>query len=191
MKTDFSMDGAGIRKQAETTLAATEARMHALLEAAVDGILSIDERGIIQLINPAAERLFGYLANEVIGKNVKMLMPSPYQEEHDGYIDRYLATGQKKIIGIGREVVGLRKDGTTFPMDLSVAEARVGGERIFLGIVRDISERKRSEALLRAELEKLQKLRPAERDKLRSGSLRRQPRRKAKDANHENCPPIA
>jgi len=156
MKNDFSMDGAGLRKQAETALAATDARMHALLEAAVDGILSIDERGIIQLINPAAERLFGYLANEVIGQNVKMLLPSPYQEEHDGYIGRYLATGQKKIIGIGREVVGLRKDGTTFPMDLSVAEARVEGERIFMGIVRDISERKRSEALLRESKKKLE-----------------------------------
>jgi len=156
MKNDFSMDGAGIRKQAETALATTEARMHALLEAAVDGILSIDEGGIIQLINPAAERLFGYHANEVIGKNVKMLMPSPFQEEHDGYIDRYLATGVRKIIGIGREVVGLRKDGSTFPMDLSVAEARLGGERIFLGIVRDISERKRSEALLRESKEKLE-----------------------------------
>src|SRR5207245_2036512 len=108
------------RKQTEKALAASEARMRALLECAVDGILSIDERGLIQTINPAAERLFGYPADEVLGRNVKMLMPLPYRQEHDGYIARYLATGQKKIIGIGREAVGLRKDGTTFPMDLAV-----------------------------------------------------------------------
>jgi PAS domain S-box-containing protein len=119
--------------------------MHAILEAAVDGILSIDERGVIQTINPAAERLFGYAAIELIGHNVKILMPPPYREEHDGYLARYLSTGDKRIIGIGREVVGLRKDGTTFPMDLAVAEARLGRERIFVGIIRDITEHKRAE----------------------------------------------
>jgi len=129
----------------EDALATSQARLRALLEAAVDGIISIDERGLIQTINPAAERLFGYAAPEVIGQNVKVLMPAPYRGEHDGYLARYLATGEKKIIGIGREVVGLRKDGTTFPMDLSVAEARLGDERIFVGIIRDISERKRAE----------------------------------------------
>src|SRR5262245_57104643 len=123
-------------------LPGNEARMRAILEAAVDGIISIDASGAVQTINPAAERLFGYAADEVIGRNVKMLMPSPYREEHDGYIARYLASGQKTIIGIGREVVGRRKDGSTFPMDLSVAEARVGDEWIFLGIVRDVTERK-------------------------------------------------
>jgi PAS domain S-box-containing protein len=148
MKDDVSTDSDGTRKQVKNALATSEARMHALLEAVVDGIISIDERGVIQTINPAAERLFGYAAQEVIGQNVKLLMPSPYQGEHDGYLARYLATGEKKIIGIGREVVGLRKDGTTFPMDLSVAEARLGTEQIFVGIIRDITERKRAEASL-------------------------------------------
>jgi len=89
----------------------------------------------------------------VIGQNVKVLMPSPYQGEHDGYLARYLATGEKKIIGIGREVVGRRKDGTTFPMDLSVAEARLGEERHFVGIIRDITERKRTEERFRLVVE--------------------------------------
>ena len=123
----------------------SEAWMHALLDAAVDGILTINERGIIQTINHAAELLFGYAAAEVIGQNVKLLMPSPYCDEHDGYLSHYIATGEKRIIGIGREVVGLRKNGSTFPMDLSVAEARVGEVRGFIGIVRDITERKRTE----------------------------------------------
>jgi PAS domain S-box-containing protein len=156
MMPDVSINGDNTQAMAAGALTAGEARMHALLEAAVDGILSIDDRGAVLTINPAAERLFGYTAAEVIGRNVKMLMPSPYQQEHDGYISRYLGTGEKKIIGIGREVVGLRKDGTTFPMDLSVAEARVGNGRIFLGIVRDITERKQTEKALhesKAELE--------------------------------------
>lgn len=145
MKANALRDGEAARRQAEQSLAVSESRLRALLEAAVDGILSIDERGLIQTINPAAERLFGYAAAEVIGQNVKMLMPSPYREEHDGYVARYLATGEKRIIGIGREAVALRKDGTTFPIDLSVAEARVGRERLFVGIIRDITERKRAE----------------------------------------------
>lgn len=133
------------RTEAAQALATGEARMRALLEAAVDGIISIDGQGTIETINPAAERLFGYGPEEVIGRNVKMLMPSPYRDEHDNYLARYLATGAKRIIGIGREVLGLRKDGTTFPMDLSVAEASVGSQRLFLGIVRDITERKKAE----------------------------------------------
>jgi PAS domain S-box-containing protein len=148
MKTDVSTDGDDARQQVRDALATSEARLRALLEAAVDGIISIDERGLIQTINPAAERLFGYAAQEVIGQNVKVLMPLPYRGEHDGYLAHYIATGEKKVIGIGREVVGQKKDGSTFPMDLSVAEARLGEERLFVGIVRDITERKRAEEAL-------------------------------------------
>lgn len=146
-----------VRRQAEPSRAEGEARMRALMEAVVDAIVSIDEHGLIQTVNPAGERLFGYAAVEIIGKNVSMLMPPPYQGEHDGYLSRYLATGVKKIIGIGREAVGLRKDGTTFPIDLSVAEARLGLERVFVGIIRDISERKRAEKALEESRESLQK----------------------------------
>ena len=126
-----------------------EARTRAILETAVDAIITIDEQGRIESHNPAAERLFGYLAAEVIGKNVKMLMPAPYQAEHDGYLRNYLTTGERKIIGSGREVVGLRKDGSTFPMELAVSEVRLGDRRLFTGIVRDISERKQAEEQLR------------------------------------------
>src|SRR5262249_33130994 len=97
-----------------------DAVFQALITTAVDGIIVIDARGRIQIFNPACERLFGYGPDEVIGKNVKMLMPTPYREEHDGYLQNYRTTGEKRIIGIGREVVGQRKDGTTFPMYLSV-----------------------------------------------------------------------
>lgn len=151
MKVDVSRDGAVTRENGAEALAAGEARMHALLEAAVDGIISIDERGTVQTLNPAAEHLFGYAADEVIGQNVTMLMPPPYREGHDGYLARYLTTGEKKIIG--REVIGLKKDGTTFPMDVSVAEAQVGGERVFLGVVRDLTERKRAEEQFRLVVE--------------------------------------
>src|SRR5208282_5695370 len=127
MTAEDSTESDVTREQSAEALAASEARLRALLEAALDAIISIDERGIIQLANPAAERMFGYSAQELIGKNISLLMPSPYREEHDGYVAHYLATGKKRIIGIvGREVAGLRKDGTTFPLDLSVAEARVG-----------------------------------------------------------------
>ncbi len=149
MNPDASTNSDVARKREQDALATSEARMHALLEAAVDGIISVDEQGAIQTINPAAERLFCYTQDEVIRQNVRILMPSPYREEHDGYLARYLATGEKMIIGIGREVLGRRKDGTTFPMDLSVAEARLGDERIFVGIIRDITERKRVEQALR------------------------------------------
>ena len=127
--------------------------MGALLDAAVDAIMSMDERGAILAFNPAAERMFGYAAEEVIGQNVKILMPSPFREEHDGYIARYLATGEARVIGITREVVALRKDGTVFPVELSVAEARLGDRRVFMGIHRDISERKRAEEKFRLTVE--------------------------------------
>jgi PAS domain S-box-containing protein len=127
----------------------SEGRLRAVLENAVDGIITIDERGNIESFNPAAVRLFGYAPEGVIGKNIKMLMPAPYQDEHDGYLRNYAATGIKKIIGIGREVVGRRNDGSQFPMDLSVGETSIGANRLFTGIVRDISERKRAQAALK------------------------------------------
>ncbi len=120
-------------------------RLRAILETAVEGIITIDERGIIESLNPAAESIFGYTAQELMGKNVSTLMPSPYREQHDRYLQNYLATSQARIIGIGREVVGLRKDGTIFPMDLSVSEVRLAQRRLFTGFVRDITERKRLE----------------------------------------------
>jgi len=137
------------RKRTEEILKQSEEIAQAIVDTSVDGILTIDERGTIASFNKAAERIFGYLADEVIGSNVSILMPSPYREEHDKYLANYLKTGEKKIIGIGREVVGRRKDGTIFPIDLAVSEVRLGDRRMFTGIVRDITERKRAEEQLR------------------------------------------
>ncbi|HWE50110.1 MAG TPA: PAS domain S-box protein [Bryobacteraceae bacterium] len=140
------------RKYSERVLLETASRLQAVVETAVDGVILIDSQGKVQMFNPACERLFGYSAAEVIGENVKLLMPSPFHEEHDQYLQNYRATGERKIIGIGREVVGRRKDGTTFPMDLSVGEARQEGEPIFVGIIHDLTERKRtSEQLVQAQ----------------------------------------
>ena len=125
------------------------ARLRSIIDSAVDGIIVIDSRGHIESFNPAAQRLFGYPESEVRGRNVKMLMPSPYHEEHDKYIERYLTTREARIIGIGREVVGRRRDGTTFPIHLSVGEISVGGEPKFTGIVHDLSARVAMEAQLR------------------------------------------
>ena len=122
----------------------------AVVEAAIDAIIVIDQTGSIRSANAATEQVFGYPVAELIGRNVKVLMPDPYAAEHDGYIANYIRTGQRKIIGLGRDVAGRRRDGTVFPMYLAVAEAEVAGERIFVGIVRDISERKESELRLRS-----------------------------------------
>jgi len=122
-----------------------EALLQAILETSPDGLITIDEHGIIQSFNPAAERMFGYGAVEVMGRNVSCLMPSPYRENHDGYLARYLGTGEKRIIGIGREVLGQRKNGTIFPMELAVGEVRAQGRRFFAGFVRDVSARQRAE----------------------------------------------
>src|ERR1051325_8295047 len=104
----------------QRALADSEARLRTILESHPDAIIVIDERGLIEAFSPAAERLFGYREPDVIGHNVSMLMPSPYREQHDRYLERYRATGERRIIGIGRVVVGLRQDGTTFPMELAV-----------------------------------------------------------------------
>ncbi len=130
------------RSKAEEALKESEARIRAILETAVDGIITINATGIIESVNSAVEKLFGYTENEVIGKNVDVLMPSPYREDHDTYLANYLKTGEKKIIGIGREVVAQRKDGITFPIRLSVSEFFLGDKRMFTGIIHDISEEK-------------------------------------------------
>lgn len=136
---------------AEAALSEREARHRAVLETAVDGIITINERGIIETFNQAAEKLFGYRPGEVIGQNISLLMPSPDRERHDKYLANYHATGERKIIGIGREVLGRRKDGSTFPLELSVSEVQLADRRIFTGIVRDITRRRRAEGALREE----------------------------------------
>jgi PAS domain S-box-containing protein len=146
------------RKQAEMDLQESEARMRAVFDTAVDAIVTIDEKGIIERFNPAAERLFGYAEAEIAGRNVSALMPPPYRDMHDGYLARYLGTGEKRIIGSGREVVGLRKDGSVFPMDLSVAEMHLGPRRMFTGIVRDITHGKLAEQALRQSQTELRQL---------------------------------
>jgi len=137
------------RKQIETALHESELRYRTIFETVVDAIITIDEHGIIASANPASEKLFGYRAEEMIGRNITMLMPSPFQEHHDEYLENYLRTGIKKIIGIGREVVALRKDGSTFPIHLAVSEMHIGGQRMFTGQVHDITMNKRAEDLLK------------------------------------------
>ena len=135
-------------KVVEQDLASREAHLKSILETVPDAMIVINERGIVQSFSVAAERLFGYRPNEIIGKNIKMLMPSPYRESHDGYLNRYLRTGERRIIGIGRVVVGERKDGSTFPMELAVGEMRSADKRYFTGFIRDLTERQRTEARL-------------------------------------------
>jgi len=122
-----------------------EAQLQSILDTVPEGMIVIDDRGIMQSFSATAERLFGWSATEVIGKNVSILMPAPYRQEHDGYLHRYLDTGEKRIIGIGRIVVGERKDGSTFPMELAVGEAKIGQDRVFTGFIRDLTERRSQE----------------------------------------------
>ncbi len=136
-------------KTAEDSLRASEERWRSMVESAVDGIIVIDGRGRIEAFNPSAERLFGYTAEEIAGRNINLLMPSPHREQHDQYIGRYLATGERKIIGIGREVNALRKDGLSFPVRLAVGEMFIEGQPKFIGIVHDLTERVRMETQLR------------------------------------------
>ena len=132
--------------------AAEASKLEAILNSAVAAIVTIDAKGVIDSVNPATERIFGYPAAELVGRNVRVLMPEPFYSEHDAYLANYLSTGKRKIIGIGREVVGKRKDGTTFPIDLAVSEFVTEGVRYFSGIITDLSDRKRvEEALLESE----------------------------------------
>ena len=143
-----------IRRQMKTNLKNQHAlelsstRVATILNTVGDGILTIDQHGIVETMNPAAEKLFGYAASEVVGKNVRMLMPEPYQGKHDDHMMRYLETSEKHIIGIGREAQGMRRDGSIFPIELSVNEMMLDGQRHFTGVLHDISSRKKSEQAL-------------------------------------------
>jgi two-component system, LuxR family, sensor kinase FixL len=130
------------------THASESALLRSILETVPDAMVVIDQRGVVQSFSRAAERLFGYAPVEVCGHNVRMLMPSPYRDQHDGYLNRYLTTGERRIIGIGRVVVGLRKDGSTFPMELSVGEVNQNGRKLFTGFVRDLTERQQTDQRL-------------------------------------------
>ena len=140
------------RQRTEETLRRSEAEIRAVLDTVVDGIITIDEKGIVQSFNPAAARIFGYSSNEVIGRNIAILMPEPDRSQHNDYLGNYLRSGEKKIIGSGREVIGKRKDGTTFPMYLAVSEVHAGDEVKFTGIVRDLTDFKQmQEKVLQAQ----------------------------------------
>lgn len=127
---------------------AREAQLQSILATVPDGMVMIDENGCIESFSATAERLFGYSADEVNGRNVSILMPSPHREQHDSHIARYLATGERRIIGVGRVVIGQRKDGTMFPIELAVGEAKIEGRRLFTGFVRDLTERQERERRL-------------------------------------------
>ncbi len=142
------------RAQASAAAAHQAAQWQAIVDTATEGIVTIDSGGSIETLNGAAERLFGYSATELIGHNVAMLMPEPYHSEHNAYLQRYLTTGERRIIGIGREVTGLRKNGTEFPIDLSVGEGATAGRHFFTAVIRDISERKEMQTKL-AQTERL------------------------------------
>ncbi len=136
-------------KRAELALHEQEARLRSILETAPEAIITINDQGIVESFSASAEKLFGYDQDEVIGRNVSMLMPAPYAAEHDGYLERYRTTGERRIIGLGRIVDGLRKDGTVFPMELAVGEVAAGSERMFTGFIRDLTARQRMEQELR------------------------------------------
>ena len=145
MKENKKLSGAKLPASAASAVHDGEERLRAILETAVEGIITIDEGGVIESFNRASETIFGYTAAEVIGKNVSVLMATPHRERHDGYLENYRHTGHAKIIGIGRETFARKKDGTLFPMDLSVSEVKLTDRRIFTGFIRDITERKRLE----------------------------------------------
>ncbi|WP_449411360.1 PAS domain S-box protein [Methylobacterium komagatae] len=136
------------RRLAEDASRAREAHLRSILDTVPDAMVVIDEQARIKSFSVAAVRQFGYEPQEVVGRNISLLMPEPYRSHHDAYMARYLTTGERRIIGIGRVVVGQRKDGSTFPMELSVGEMRSGGERYFTGFIRDLTERNQTETRL-------------------------------------------
>jgi two-component system sensor kinase FixL len=131
--------------EANRSLQQREAHLNSILDTIPDAMVVITDEGTVQSFSPAAERLFGWTAEEMVGHNVKILMPEPDRQQHDGYLDRYLATGERRIIGSGRVVVGVRKDGSTFPIELAVGEMISGDRRFFTGFIRDLSERRKTE----------------------------------------------
>ncbi|MEL6588527.1 MAG: PAS domain S-box protein [Bacteroidota bacterium] len=143
--------------RSEQELQESKIRLSSIIETAVDGIITISTEGIIETINPAAARLFGYTPEEVIGRNINILMPAPYHEQHDRYIQNYRSTGERKIIGIGREVKGRKKNGSTFPFYLSVSEVKLNGRKIFTGIIHDLTQQKAAEAALKNHTDQLEK----------------------------------
>ncbi|HVY84664.1 MAG TPA: PAS domain S-box protein [Caulobacterales bacterium] len=145
---DFALRARRRTTEAAQVLAEREAHLRSIYDTAPDALIVIDDHGIMQSYSAAAERMFGWSAAEALGRNVNILMPEPYKAEHDGYVSRYLSTGEKRIIGIGRIVVGQRKDGSTFPMELSVGEVRSERGRVFTGFVRDLTERQEAETRL-------------------------------------------
>jgi len=146
------------QRRLETELRRREAELGAIVAGAPEAIVAIDQTGRIRSFNPSAERQFGYRAEEVIGENVSVLMPAPHAERHDRYIGRYLETGERRIIGIGRVVVGRRKDGSTFPLELAISEVSVGPDRHFVGFARDLTERQEMEDRLQELHEKLMRV---------------------------------
>jgi len=157
----------------QAALTNSEQNLRAVVDNAVEGIITIDCHGIVQTFNPAAESMFGYNANEVVSKNIKMLMPDEFSKHHDQFLSTYLGGGKPKVIGVGRDVIGLRKNGETFPMELSVAEVRSGSERSFTGIVRDITERKQKEKELIQAREELSEANTKLEEKARTDGLTR------------------
>jgi two-component system, LuxR family, sensor kinase FixL len=145
------------QRMAEDILRASEAKARAMFEMAADAIIWIDERGTIEAFNPSAERMFGYAAKSIIGQNIKRLMPSPYRDEHDGYLANYLRTGERKILGFTREVTGLRSDGTQFALELMVSEVLQGNRRTFSGVVRDVTERRLAQQVLEESKDELER----------------------------------
>lgn len=134
-----------------------DSHLQIVMNTVLDGMIIINDEGIIQSFNSAAERIFGYSPEEVRGQNVKMLMPDPYHTEHDGYLKNYLETGDRKVIGIGREVKAKRKDGSIFPMELGINEMVFAEKRVFVGTIRDITERKEAEESIQNYIEKLKR----------------------------------
>ncbi len=145
MKEDPRLNEALLSNKDDTSSTDRDALLRSIIETSPDGLITIDDEGCILSFNPAAEMMFGYTAADVIGRNIKCLMPSPYHDEHDGYMQRYLTTGEKRIIGIGRQVFAKKKDGSVFPIDLAVGEVQLADRRMFAGFIRDASARHAAE----------------------------------------------